>query len=260
MDSEERILIEDVFGLSLTDICGGALERLSEEDKERLEELKKRLKEGEPVQYITGKAPFCGYNFHVASGVLIPRPETEELVEKISAKAAECSHRLSILDIGTGSGCIAVTMALGGNDVTAWDISDDALSIARENAERLGAAVTFEKRDILRSRDNRESKSWDIIISNPPYICKKEAADMESNVLDHEPHIALFVPDDEPLLFYDAIARYGTLNLKDGGMLAFEINPLYAEKLATLLADLGYHDVEIHQDSFGKKRFIICYR
>lgn len=260
METQERILIEDVFGLSLTDICGGALERLSDADKERLEELKKRLKAGEPVQYVTGKAPFCNYIFHVAPGVLIPRPETEELVEKIFAIASGNSHCRRILDMGTGSGCIAITLALGGNDVTAWDISDDALRIAKENAERLGAAVTFEKRDILQSQDGMPAGQWDIIVSNPPYICKKEAANMESNVLDHEPHEALFVPDEEPLLFYEAIARYATNSLKDGGMLAFEINPLYAAELARQLSNFGYHDVEVLKDSFGKERFIICYK
>ena len=260
MEAQERILIEDVFGLSLTDICSGALEKLSEADKRKLEELKKRLKEGEPVQYVTGKVPFCGYVFHVAPGVLIPRPETEELVEMISAITAKTENRKTVLDIGTGSGCIAITLALRGNDVTAWDISEDALRIAKENAERLGAAVTFEKRDILQSQDSVAAGRWDIIVSNPPYICQKEAADMESNVLDHEPHEALFVPDDEPMLFYDAIARYGMSSLKDGGMLAFEINPLYAEELEQQLLTLGYHDVEVHQDFFGKKRFIICYR
>lgn len=260
METQERILLEDVFGLTLTDVCGGALEKMSPSDKQRFDTLKARLQKGEPVQYVTGKAPFCGLFFHVEPGVLIPRPETEELVEKIFAIASGNSHCRRILDIGTGSGCIAITLALGGNDVTAWDISDDALKIARDNAERLGAAVTFEKRDILQSQDSMPAGQWDIIVSNPPYICKKEAANMESNVLDHEPHEALFVPDEEPLLFYDAIARYATNSLKDGGMLAFEINPLYAEELARQLSNFGYHDVEVLKDSFGKERFIICYK
>ena len=260
METQERILLEDVFGLTLTDVCGGALEKMSPSDKQRYATLKARLQKGEPVQYVTGKAPFCGRFFHVDPGVLIPRPETEELVEKVLAIAAEDSYRHHILDIGTGSGCIAITLALKGHDVTAWDISNDALRIARENAEQLGAAVTFEKRDILQSQDNMPTGKWDIIVSNPPYICKKEASEMESNVLDHEPHEALFVPDEEPLLFYDAIARYGIGSLKDGGMLAFEINPLYVEDLARLLDALGYHDVKVLKDSFSRERFIICYR
>ena len=260
MESQERILLEDVFGLTLTDVCGGALEKMSPSDKQKFAILKARLQKGEPVQYVTGKAPFCGRFFHVGPGVLIPRPETEELVEKILPIAARFSHRCRILDIGTGSGCIAITLALTDNDVTAWDISDDALKIAKDNAERIGATVIFEKKDILQNQNSMPAELWDIIVSNPPYICKKEAADMESNVFDHEPHEALFVPDDQPLLFYDAIAHYGINSLKDGGMLAFEINPLYAEGITHLLTNNGYHDIEVHQDSFGKERFIFCYK
>lgn len=260
METQERILIEDMFGLSLTDICGGALERLSHNDKERLEEWKKRLKAGEPVQYVTGKAPFCGYTFHVAPGVLIPRPETEELVEIIIAKTTGSCNKHHILDVGTGSGCIAITLALRGNEVTAWDISDNALRIAKENAVLLNAKVTFEKRDVLQRLNSMPTGQWDIIVSNPPYICKREAAEMECNVLDYEPHEALFVPDDQPLLFYDAIARYGIDNLRDDGMLAFEINPLFAEELTQQLTLIGYHDIEVRQDFFGKERFIFCYK
>ena len=260
MEAQERILLEDVFGLTLTDVCGGALEKMSPSDKQKLATLKARLQKGEPVQYVTGKVPFCGRFFHVEPGVLIPRPETEELVDIVISTMSVGSRPLNILDIGTGSGCIAISLALQkGTNVTAWDISAKALAIAGKNAEMLKATVSFECRDILKVSYPQEP-SWDIIISNPPYICKKEAALMESNVLDHEPHEALFVPDEEPLLFYEAIGKYAQQGLKQNGLLAFEINPLYANQLYDSLSHQGFHDISIVNDSFGKQRFILCYR
>lgn len=266
MDAQERILLEDVFGLTLTDVCGGALEKMSPSDKQKLDALKARLQKGEPVQYVTGKAPFCGHIFHVEPGVLIPRPETEELVDIVISMVNGQSplltpnSPLNILDIGTGSGCIAISLALQENtNVTAWDISEKALAIARKNAEHLKASVSFECQDIFKV-SKVSVPVWDIIISNPPYICHKEAADMEANVLDHEPHEALFVPDDKPLLFYEAIAKYALQGLKPDGLLAFEINPLYANQLSETLSRQGFHNVSILNDSFGKQRFILCYR
>ena len=165
-----------------------------------------------------------------------------------------------ILDIGTGSGCIAISLALQKDtNVTAWDFSEKALSIARKNAEMLKATVSFECQDILKVSYPQDS-FWDIIISNPPYICKKEAALMETNVLDHEPHEALFVPDEEPLLFYEAIGKYAIEGLKTNGLLAFEINPLYANQLYESLSHQGFHDISILNDSYGKQRFILCYK
>ena len=260
MEAQERILLEDVFGLTLTDVCGGALEKMSPSDKQKLATLKARLQKGEPVQYVTGKAPFCGRFFHVEPGVLIPRPETEELVDMVIDAMSVGSRPLNILDIGTGSGCIAITLALQKHtNVTAWDISEKALAIAGKNAEMLKATVSFECQDIFKASCPQEPY-WDIIISNPPYICKKEAVLMESNVLDHEPHEALFVPDEEPLLFYEAIGKYAQQGLKQNGLLAFEINPLYANLLYESLSDQGFHDISIVNDSFGKQRFILCYR
>ncbi len=260
MEAQERILLEDVFGLTLTDVCGGALEKMSPSDKQKLATLKARLQKGEPVQYITGKAPFCGRFFHVEPGVLIPRPETEELVDIVISAMSVGSRPLNILDIGTGSGCIAISLALQKDtNVTAWDISEKALAIAGKNAEALKATVAFECQDIFKASCPQEPY-WDIIISNPPYICRKEAALMESNVLDHEPHEALFVPDEEPLLFYEAIGKYAQQGLKQNGLLAFEINPLYANQLSNTLSDQGFHDISIVNDSFGKQRFILCYR
>ena len=253
-------MLEDVFGLTLTDVCGGALEKMSPSDKQKLATLKARLQKGEPVQYVTGKAPFCGRFFHVEPGVLIPRPETEELVDVVISAMSIGSRPLNILDIGTGSGCIAITLALQKDtNVTAWDISKKALAIASKNAEALKATVSFECQDIFKASYSQEPY-WDIIVSNPPYICQKEATLMESNVLDHEPHEALFVPDGEPLLFYEAIGKYAQQGLKQNGLLAFEINPLYANQLSNTLSDQGFHDISIVNDSFGKQRFILCYR
>ena len=260
MEAQERILLEDVFGLTLTDVCGGALEKMSPSDKQKLATLKARLQKGEPVQYVTGKSPFCGRFFHVEPGVLIPRPETEELVDMVISAMSVGSRPLNILDIGTGSGCIAISLALQKDtNVTAWDISEKALAIADKNTKALKATVAFECQDIFKASYPQEP-SWDIIISNPPYICRKEAALMESNVLDHEPHEALFVPDEEPLLFYEAIGKYAQHGLKQNGLLAFEINPLYANQLSNTLSDQGFHDISIVNDSFGKQRFILCYR
>jgi release factor glutamine methyltransferase len=177
-----------------------------------------------------------------------------------------------ILDIGTGSGCIAISLALAIPDaqVEAWDISDEALAIARENARRLGAKVTFKKEDILRKQiapsfwrglgeasgeASGEAAGEAVIISNPPYICEKERKDMEQRVLDHEPSLALFVPDDDPLLFYRAIAEYATRALTPKGLLLFEINPLYKDAMEEMLLSLHFHDIVFHEDQFGKIRF-----
>lgn len=194
--------------------------------------------------------------------VLIPRPETEELCQWVVSEMSD--ERLevrdfSILDIGTGSGCIAVTLAaaLPQAEVTAWDISAEALQVARENARRSGVTVTFQQVDMLNTQHHVPlSTQWELIVSNPPYICYKERAMMESNVLDHEPHTALFVPDDDPLLFYRAIAEYGQKALKVGGWLYFEINPLYADALTDMLGTMSYHDIEIRNDQYGKQRMI----
>ena len=164
---------------------------------------------------------------------------------------------LSILDVGTGSGCIAITLAaeLPEAKVTAWDISEDALLVACENALLNGVTVDFELQDVLLATAAAQ-QTKDIIISNPPYICNKERATMEANVLEHEPHQALFVPDDDPLLFYRAIAKLGQQMLSYGGWLYFEVNPLFAAQLARLLSAMSYYDIEIKEDQFGKQRMI----
>ncbi len=262
-----RWLLDAVFGLSLTDIVCGKVSELSREDAQRLEKMMVRLENGEPVQYVAGETEFCGRTFRVAPGVLIPRPETAELCRRIVADAArpccclQPPRPLDVLDVGTGSGCIAVTLALElwPVSVTAWDISPDALLVARDNARRLGAKVNFECRDALLACEAAHRPAdggrWDVVVSNPPYIAEKERADMRPNVLEHEPALALFVPDDAPLLFYRAIARYARRTLRPGGRLWFEINPIYADDLLRMLAELGFADGMVIDDAFGRQRF-----
>ena len=260
-----RLVLDECYGLSWADVLGGKVSELSANDQTELEKIMLRLEKGEPVQYIIGVADFCGRQFHVEPGVLIPRPETEELcrmvIEEREISQKGQSPLCEILDIGTGSGCIAITLALELPDakVTAWDISDDALRIASANAKALGASVTFQHHDALDSSLftlHSSLPKWDLIVSNPPYICRKEADGMDKNVLGYEPHEALFVPDDDPLLFYRAIARYATLALKPNGYLFFEINPLYADDLTQLLGKMLFYNAEILNDQFGKPRFL----
>ena len=348
-----RTVLDALFGMSLTDICLGKVTQLSADDTTRLEKIMQRLEKSEPVQYVLGAGWFAGRLFDVAPGVLIPRPETEDLVKwacdeakekekednskeergkeekevskkgeapqkeeqllssplkeeeeglrkgkdasqkeeqplssllkeeeeglrkgkdasqkeeqplssllknnkEVSEKGEEVPHP-SILDIGTGSGCIAITVALALPQarVTAWDISTDALAIAAGNAHRLGASVRFEHQDALSAPDDEER--WDVIVSNPPYICDRERADMSDNVLSYEPELALFVPDSDPLLFYRAIARYASKALKPGGRLLFETNTAYAHEVAQAMANEGFTAIEVRNDCFGKPRMV----
>ena len=253
-----RLVMEVRFGLSMTDVVCGKTG-----DEAEMQILQQRLLTGEPVQYILGEADFGGRTFHVEPGVLIPRPETYELCRWIMVDGRwkmENGRNVSILDIGTGSGCIACTLAaeLPNAEVMAWDISDDALRIAAENAKRTNVQVSFEKVDILNSpllyREGL-GVGLDLIVSNPPYICNKERETMERNVLEHEPELALFVPDDDPLLFYRAIARYAAKALNPSGALYFEINPLYVNEMLQMLSDEGFSHTEVRNDQFGKQRF-----
>lgn len=271
-----RTVLDALFGMSLTDICLGKVTQLSADDTTRLEKIIQRLEKSEPVQYVLGAEWFAGRLFDVAPGVLIPRPETEDLVkwacdeakekedngkeergeeEKEDSKKEEAPYP-SILDIGTGSGCIAITVALALPQarVTAWDISPDALAIAAGNAHKLGASVRFEHQDALSAPDDKER--WDVIVSNPPYICDRERADMSDNVLSYEPELALFVPDSDPLLFYRAIARYASKALKPSGRLLFETNTAYAHEVAQAMADEGFTAIEVRNDCFGKPRMV----
>ncbi len=255
-----RIVMESAFGLSWTDVLCGAAENLSPEQCRRLEETMLRLESGEPVQYVLGEAVFCDRTFHVGPGVLIPRPETELLVMECLSGEAETGQKepCTVLDIGTGSGCIATTIALERPHwtVLGWDISDTALRTAAGNAARLGADnVTFSKVDILKE-DIGGTRNFDIIVSNPPYICEKERIDMESIVTEHEPGEALFVPDDDPLKFYKAITAFATHRLNKGGKLAFEINMAYYKEVEELLRKAGFHDIEVKKDQFDNYRTV----
>ena len=307
-----RILIEELFGLSYADIVCGATEQLSADDTLRLDTAVRRIEQGEPLQHVLGYADFCGNRFSVNSSVLIPRPETEWLVDegaKLMSTTATSSPK-RILDIGTGSGCIAISLKLRLGDayVEAWDISEEALRTAQDNADALKAEVVFRKRDALKTEEEGCSEEeclqggalvssaptrqamdsinsnegalvsstptgqtkdsinysetnilaapWDLIVSNPPYICDSERSAMDDNVLLHEPHTALFVPDDDPLRFYRAIARYALLTLNTGGSLLFECNTRYAEATGTMLRDMGFEEVTVSDDCFNLPRFV----
>lgn len=253
-----RYLLEVGYGLSMTDILCGAAEQLPPDE---MGENLRRLLKGEPVQYVVGKAEFGGRTFKVTPDVLIPRPETYELCQWVVEEKREERREerdFSVLDIGTGSGCIAITLALDIPDaqVEAWDISEGALSIARQNVEDLHAHVDFKQVNVLSSLPKQGGPEWVFIISNPPYICKKEAASMEQHVLDHEPHQALFVPDEDPLVFYKAIGQYACHALANHGCLFFEINPLYATEITKMLDEMGFFEIETRKDQFGKVRFV----
>ncbi len=273
-----RTVLDVEYGMTLTDIICGKVNELSSDEERNLEEIITRLQNGEPVQYVLGEADFAGRTFHVEPGVLIPRPETAELCQWIEEEVSslKADERKQILDICTGSGCIAITLGLTipNSEVTGWDISEDALRIAQGNVEMLKAGnVRIEYQDALmlpKAEEAEEaaeiseatksesslSKGWNVIVSNPPYICEKEKADMEKNVLEHEPSIALFVPDEDPLKFYRAIAEYASSALKSEGALYFEINPIYEKETREMLEELGFKDIETKEDAFGKKRMM----
>ena len=276
-----RTVLDVKYGMTLTDIICGKVNEISANEERKLEEIIIRLQKGEPVQYVLGKADFAGRTFRVEPGVLIPRPETAELCqwieEDIAGKSTDSPKDSSedspedssgnspqatddaklILDICTGSGCIAITLGLNipNSEVTGWDISEDALRIAQGNVEMLKAGnVRIEYQDALMLP--KAAETADIIVSNPPYICEKEKADMEKNVLEHEPSLALFVPDEDPLKFYRAIAEYASSALKSGGALYFEINPIYEKETREMLQELDFKDIETKEDAFGKKRMM----
>lgn len=240
-----RVFLEDLYGFTLTDLYNGRSIDVASG-------LVRRLTEGVPVQYVVGKALFADRYYKVREGVLIPRPETAELCQWIAEEAKENDE---VLDIGTGSGCIAITLALNtGAKVTAWDIAEEALETARENSRNLKAAVNVERHDIL--QPTTDERQWDIIVSNPPYICESEKAAMEANVLEHEPHLALFVPDEDPLKFYRAIARFASKTLRKGGRLFFEMNSRLVRDMEQMLEAEEFTDVEIRKDLYGRERMI----
>lgn len=249
-----RIIFCDMLGQSNVDYYLCKDMDLSGNEEEKVKSILQRLEKYEPIQYIEGKKYFSGREFFVRQGVLIPRPETEELVE-LAAQA--CKPNAKILDIGTGSGCIAISLAkkLPEAEVHAWDISEAALEVAKQNNEQLSASVHFEQHDILTYQATGE-EAFDLIISNPPYITESEKAEMEANVLAWEPSIALFVPDNDPLLFYRRIGELALRMLTPNGKLFFEINRAYGDATKQLLCNQGYRNIHIQKDLSGNDRFV----
>ena len=248
-----RILATELLGVSQMTYFLKDSVTLTTEQESLLDNAIERLKKQEPIQYILGYSDFCGLRFKVTQATLIPRPETSELVEWI---ASEATGKASILDIGTGSGCIAVSLAnkMPQSNVTAWDISTDALAVAAENSKANKCTVSFEQVDILAYEP--ADKHFDIIVSNPPYIKENEKEAMHSNVLHWEPHTALFVPDNDPLLFYRTIAQKGLTMLRNGGRLYFEINRAHGKDTMEMLESLGYTDIELRKDFAENDRMI----
>ena len=250
-----KMLLVDVFGFSTLELYGGKDRSFSEKEQTQLADIVGRLQHHEPIQYIIGVETFMGLVFEVDENVLIPRPETQELVEWILEDHRSDSH-CRILDIGTGSGCIPVALARSMSDfeLEAWDISDGALEVSKRNAKRNDVNVLFRKQNVLEAVPS--ALCYDVIVSNPPYITEKEKVDMEANVLDWEPSIALFVPDSDPLLFYRKIAELGLKMLVPDGSLYLEINRAYGEMMKSMLEDMGYRYVELRKDMFGNDRMI----
>lgn len=257
LKSITMIICTDILDIDQTDVYLNKDIKLSRSRWTRLKRSVERLANSEPLQYVLERAHFYGLEFKVKPGVLIPRPETEELVDLI---LQENKGPYSLLDIGTGSGCIAISISKNNPEarVTAWDISEDALKIARTNNKNLKAKVRFSKKDILSYQP--KSMKVDIIVSNPPYITKSEKELMKKNVLDWEPNLALFVEDHNPLLFYNRIAEVGLKILNRGGKLYFEINQAYGQLTFQLLEQKGYKNVQVLKDLYGKDRMVTAER
>ena len=249
-----RILATELLGVSQMAFYLKDNVTLTAKQQALLDNAIERLKKQEPIQYILGYSDFCGLRFKVTPATLIPRPETSELVEWIVANS---THKaVNILDIGTGSGCIAISLAhkIPQSCVTAWDISSSALAVATENSKANNTEVEFTQVDILSHQPG--GKEFDIIVSNPPYIKENEKEAMHTNVLDWEPHTALFVPDNDPLLFYRTIAQKGLTLLKPSGALYFEINRAHGKETVEMLSALGYTSIELRKDFADNDRMI----
>lgn len=249
-----RLILRDVCRLSPADIAACKFSNLSDSDVRNIEQITVRLKNYEPFQYIVGQTEFFGMNFSVTPDVLIPRPETEELVEWMLE-----DNRLTnpkTLDVGTGSGCIAVTLAkkIPGAEVHAWDISGAALAVAAGNAARNGVSVLFNRVDVL--SEFPSGTIFDIMVSNPPYVTESEKNDMDKNVVDFEPHVALFVPQHNSLLFYERISDIALRQLAHGGKLFFEINRAKGNEIVAMLKGKGFTEVELRKDLSENDRMI----
>ena len=254
-----RDIIDDILGYSEVELLIKGNEVLSDFVIGKIDSVVERVERGEPLQYVLGWARFEGNRYMVTPDTLIPRPETQELVDIIISRHGE-EKDLRVMDVGTGSGCIAISLARGLKfaQVSAIDISQPALEVARENAKMLKTRVNFECRDALSLTPKRGEK-YDIIVSNPPYIAEYERKDMEHSVLDYEPSTALFVPNDDPLRFYRAIASFAVEALSQDGHIYYEINPLFATEMLEMMRGMGYNDIEIINDMQGRKR-MLCAR
>ena len=250
-----KMLLVEVFGFSTLELYGGKDKEISGKRRDVLDEMIARLQKNEPIQYIIGIESFGGLTFEVDENVLIPRPETWELVQWI-VEDCQSDSSCRILDIGTGSGCIAVSLAerIPQAEVEAWDVSEGALQVAKKNGEKNGVDVCFRQQDVLKAMP--ESTRYHVIVSNPPYIAEKEKKVMDANVLDWEPSLALFVPDEDPLLFYRKIAQLGLEMLTEDGALYFEINQAYGQETLQMLKDLGYTQTELKKDAWNNDRMI----
>lgn len=255
--SVARIVLSEGMGFSTVRIYSGKDNDLSDIEQKKLQKIVSRLLNFEPLQYVLGKASFCNLSLKVAPGVLIPRPETEELVTLIAKEWANSEPRL--LDIGTGSGCIAIALKKIISDacVEAWDISAEALSQAKKNASFVGVDISFRQIDILQLQPIKDIvEEYDILVSNPPYVLYSEQKEMDPQVLNWEPHSALFVPDEDALRFYRSIATLGRRLLREGGFLYFEINKQFGADIMMLLKSLGYKHVQLIKDQFLNDRII----
>lgn len=248
------ILAEHYLGFTKTDVLLGINKNLSESELLKFHYAIKELTKNKPIQYITGEQYFYEYLFKVNEHTLIPRPETEELVALIIKENTNSSPQ--ILDIGTGSGAIAISLdlQLRNSSVTAFDVSEEAINVSTFNSNKLGAEVNFILQNIL--APDYQGTSFDVIVSNPPYVLKKEMREMQANVLDYEPHLALFVEDDDPLIFYKSIVEFSQIHLKSGGKLYVEINEKYGNQTVQLLQENKFILVELIQDLNGKDRII----
>lgn len=251
------IILQHMLDAPLSLALVKEMEGLSAQHEKRFEEITKRLMTHEPIQYILGECEFRSEPWIVTPDVLIPRPETSELIDWICDDWAE--KKGEAIDIGTGSGCIAISLknSLPLINMHATDISDKALTIAKKNAERKNATISFVHDNILESHLTPQ-KEFDFIVSNPPYIMNKEKSDMEATVLNFEPHTALFVSDEDPLIFYREIAKFGKKYLKKGGYLYFEINALLGKECIKMLEEIGYSDILLKKDEYQKERMIRC--
>ena len=254
ISSLARIIMVSVTGLSVSTILIDKSKKISPTQRDKINEIIERLKKSEPIQYILGETEFLGLPFCVNENVLIPRPETEELVELILSE--NNGLPLNVLDIGTGSGAIAISLKKKNPffTISAWDVSPEAITVAKKNAGHNQVDVTFEQVNILKNYP--QNLQFDIIVSNPPYVLDSEKENMEANVLEYEPHLALFVPDSHALIFYERISDIASLLLKPNGKLYFEINASKGQETVDLLHTKGFKDIILFRDLSGNDRMV----